>query len=100
MFNCHVCERATKLQSTFKPATKVAAASAVGANIITHKDNSAFELLGPEYPFYATSTLFDGLYRAKKAFGTEAWKDGLEIMESVRARTSLDAVADLYRWMM
>lgn len=99
-FNCHVSEHQTKDSAYLKPATKVACAAAVGANVVTHRSAGALELLGKDYPFYAKSTLFDALFKAKKAFPTQAWIDGLTIMAQVRERTSLKAVAELYRVLM
>lgn len=93
-FNCHLAAGADSLR---KPATKVSSAAAVGANIITRRTASALELLGEDYPFFADGTLFDALYQARKAFGGEEWKRGLETMARVRERTSLGAVSDLYR---
>ena len=39
----------------YKPATKVATAAAMRANIITSKEPSAVELLGEDYPYLADS---------------------------------------------
>lgn len=99
-YNCHVSHRSWDAAVWRKPATKVASAAAVGAVVVTTPDMSSKYLLGEEYPFYAPGTLFDGLYRAKKAFGTQQWAEAREIMAGVRERTSLAAVADLYRVLM
>ena len=99
-FNCHVAEHASIEQQRLKPATKVASAAAVGANIVTHKGSSAVELLGNDYPFYATGTLFDALFKAKKAFGSAAWNYGLEIMADVKEKTSLKSIAERYKVLM
>lgn len=97
LFNCHFAEHATPQSWLCKPATKVAAASAVGAVIVTDRASSALELLGPEYPFYSCPTLLDGLWKAKKAFGQQAWEEAQEIMRKVKERTSLESVANLYK---
>jgi hypothetical protein len=94
--NCHVGGAVTPDGTARKPATKVASASAVGSVIVTAPDASAVELLGPEYPFYAKSTLFNALFKARKLFGSEAWNQALEILRTVREKTSLAAVAAKY----
>lgn len=96
-FNCHVAEHYGARSMLFKPATKVASAAAVGANIVTHRSAAAMELLGEDYPFFADGTLTEGLERARAAFGGPEWERGLQIMRRVKERTSLQAVADLYR---
>ena len=99
-YNCHVAEHHDYRSMTFKPATKVASAAAVGANIVTHRAAAAVELLGDDYPFYADGGLAYGIEKARAAFGGPEWERGLEIMRRVKERTSLAAVAALYREFM
>lgn len=80
-----------------KPAIKVASAAAVGANVVAFPDPSALELLGPDYPFYVHINQRAAIRMACEAFGGPEWKRGLEKMKEVRERTSLRAIAALYR---
>lgn len=99
-FNCHITQRKREAAKLLKPATKVAAAAAVGAVVLTQKDPAAEHLLGDDYPFYAEGTLFDALYRAKKVFGGEQWQQARKKMAEVKEKTSLKAVSDIYRVLM
>lgn len=98
MFNLHLClQRRDEKIALLKPATKVATAAAVGANALTYRDPSAVELLGPDYPFYVDSDPMAAIRMAKESFGGSDWKRGRERMKEVRERTSLKAIAALYR---
>ena len=99
-FNCHIAHRAWQAADARKPATKVASAAAVGAVIVTTPDASARHLLGPDYPFYAPGTVFDALYQARKAFGTERWEQAREVMRQVKEKTSLQAIVQAYKLLM
>lgn len=96
-FNCHVTQRESAAEKLLKPATKVATAAAVGAVVLTQRDPAAEHLLGEDYPFFAEGTLFDALYKARKAFGGEQWQQAREKMAEVKEKTSLQAIANLYR---
>lgn len=95
-YNLHVSVP-TRLDvaSVLKPATKVATAAGVMANIAVSHEPSAIELLTEEYPFYIKTK--DDLERVQKSFGSKEWAFGLEIMNEVRKRTSLKAIAFLYK---
>lgn len=96
-FNCHLSNNGrTSLHAERKPATKVASAAAVGAVVLCQRDASSERLLGDDYPFYSDGTLFDGLWQARKRFGTAAWDEAREIMRGVKEKTSLPNVAALY----
>jgi hypothetical protein len=99
-FNCHVQIREPNgLDWTWKPATKVATAAAVGAPIITTADPSSKELLGPDYPLYIDSAqrLDVALEYCRDKFLTPIWEQAREIMAEVRKATSVQAIARLYR---
>lgn len=97
-FNLHLSLNSRKRTHTLlKPAIKVASAAAVGANVVTYRDPSAVELLGPDYPFYVDECPKAAIRMACDAFGTPEWGRGLEVMKKVRKKTSLHAVANLYR---
>lgn len=98
-FNCHVSIREPGRDFLYKPNCKVSTAAACGANLVTTRDESALEMLGEDYPFYAEPTLegiLAGIDRARSAFGGPDWKRGLERMREVRERTSIERVADDY----
>ena len=98
LFNLHLSlNRRDERVRLLKPATKVATAAAVLANVLTYRDPSAVELLGPEYPFYVDSDQMSAIRMAREAFGGSKWKRGREKMKEVRERTSLQAIAGLYR---
>ena len=99
-FNLHVAlQPRGGLAPLLKPATKVSTAAAVGANVLTYRDPSVVELLGDDYPFYAEvdSAPMTLIRMACEAFGGREWSRGREKMKEVRERTSLQAIAGLYR---
>ena len=99
-FNLHVAlQPRGGLAPLLKPATKVSTASAVGANVLTYRDPSVVELLGDDYPFYVDvdTDQMTAIRMAREAFGGRDWKLGREKMKQVRERTSLEAIAALYR---
>jgi hypothetical protein len=97
-FNLHLClQRRDGLHALLKPATKVSTAAAVLANVLTYRDPSAVELLGVEYPFYVDRDETLAIRMVREAFGGKDWKRGREMMKEVREKTSLQAIAGLYR---
>jgi hypothetical protein len=88
-----------KLYMLVKPATKVATAAAVLANVLAYPDPSATELLGEDYPYLVRGNVADALEDARMDFGGSRWKDGIERMREVREKTSIQAIAALYRRM-
>ncbi len=100
MYNCHLAMNQRRPEMIMlKPATKISTASAVGACVVAHKDPGAVELLGWDYPFYVHNgmTPTEAVLYAQKCFGGGFWKDAREKMAIVREKTSLKAVANLYR---
>jgi hypothetical protein len=98
LFNLHLSlNRRDERVALLKPATKVATAAAVLANVLTYRDPSAVELLGQDYPFYVDSDQMAAIRMARESFGSREWKRGREKMKEVRERTSLQAIAGLYR---
>lgn len=96
-FNCHVSIR-DGLQAKMKPATKVVSAAAVGAVIITTKDESALELLPNDYPYWVGTVKYfqDVLENAAGDFGGPTWNRALEMMAEVKEKTSVKEIAKLY----
>ena len=84
----------------YKPNCKVSTAAACAANLITTRDESAVELLGPDYPYYVASAeeadVLAGIEKARATFGGPEWQAGLETMRAVREQTSIDRVIDDY----
>lgn len=97
-FNMHMAlNRRLKLYMLLKPATKVATAAAVLANVLAYPDASAIELLGEDYPYLVRGNVSDALEDAKADFGGSRWNDGIDRMREVRERTSMASIASLYR---
>lgn len=98
-YNCHVSVREPGKDFLYKPNCKVSTAAACGANLITTRDESALEMLGPDYPFYIEPTLEslrEGIARARAALGGPDWRRGLEKMREIRERTSIQRILDDY----
>lgn len=81
-----------------KPATKIATAAAVGANVVAFPDPSALEILPAEYPYYVNGRddPMRVLADAEQSFGSATWQRGREMMAAVKERTSMPAIAALY----
>jgi hypothetical protein len=79
-----------------KPATKVATASAVLANVVAYPDPAVVELLGTDYPYLVQDDPQEAVRAAKGSFGSTEWKRARDRMSMVRDRTSIEAVAALY----
>jgi len=100
MFNLHLAlQSRDDMAWLLKPSTKISTASAVGACVVTYKDAGALELLGWDYPFYVHEGMDvnEAIVYAQKTFGGPTWKRARERMEEVKEKTSLEAVAKLYR---
>lgn len=96
-FNLHLAlQRRDEKIALLKPATKVSTAAAVLANVLTYRDPSAVELLGDDYPFYVDGEPMAAIRIARDAFGGKEWRRGREMMQVVKEKTSLAAVAKLY----
>lgn len=99
-FNAHLSLRAPGREWRYKPGAKVGTAAACEAVLITTPDCSAVELLGQDYPFYARGadreSAVEALERAAAEIGGPLWRDALERLREVKARTSLDRIARKY----
>jgi hypothetical protein len=98
-FNCHFSVRETEREFLYKPNCKVSTAAGCDANLVTTRDITTLELLGPDYPFYAELTaesLTATLERARESLGGPEWRRGLEVMREVKERTSMDRIIDDY----
>lgn len=100
LFNLHLSVNQRDAKSVLlKPATKIATASAVLANVVSRRDPSALELLGDDYPYLigATESTTDAIRRARLDFGSATWRRSRDTMRLVRERLSIDAIASLYK---
>jgi hypothetical protein len=98
-FNCHLSVREEKRDFLYKPNCKVSTAAACEANLVTTRDESTVELLGPDYPYYADATpesLLAAIDHARATLGGPEWQRGLERMRAVKERTSIDRIVDDY----
>lgn len=98
-YNCHLSMREPGRDFLYKPNCKVSTAAACEANLVTTRDESTLELLGPDYPFYCEpnrESLAAAIDHARASFGGPLWKAGLDRMREVRERTSMDRVLDEY----
>jgi len=98
-FNLHLSLNAREATYiNLKPATKIAIASAVGANVVAFPDPSALEVLPKEYPYYVNGRddPMRVLAMAEESFGSALWQRGCEMMAAVKEKTSLPAIAALY----
>lgn len=100
LFNLHLgLNQRTERMRLLKPATKIATASAVSANIVSYPDPGAKELLGWDYPFFVQEgmSVNEAINYAQKNFGGGFWKKARDKMKEVKEKTSLKAVAELYK---
>ncbi len=98
-YNCHLSVREPGRELLYKPNCKVSTAAACLANLVTTRDESTLELLGPDYPYYAepeTGSLIAAIDKARTTLGGPEWNRGLDRMKEVRERTSMPRIADDY----
>jgi hypothetical protein len=98
-FNAHLSLREPGRDFLYKPNCKVSTAAVCGVNLVTTRDESAVELLGEDYPFYAEPTregLLAALDHARTAFGGSEWRRGLERMREIKERTRMERILDEY----
>lgn len=98
LFTCHYTAREEGSPGALiKPGTKISIAASVDSNVVTTRDESALELLGPDYPFLAPwddRGIAETIAYARQSFGGADWLRGLEIMRELKESTSLNAVID------
>ena len=97
LYTCHYSVRPKDdLQFLYKPNTKSSVASAVGANAIHTRDNSLVSILPYDYPYYTEPDLKSVQAKSKYAedtFDSPIWHEGLDMMESLKERTSIERIA-------
>jgi hypothetical protein len=98
-FNAHLSLRETHRELLYKPGSKVVTAAACGAALLTTPDESAREMLGPDYPYYTDATLpsvLAGLENLRRTLGGPLWRQALSLLAEVRERTTLERIAQDY----
>ncbi len=101
-YNTHFAVRNVRKIDGFKPFTKGFVAAKCGAVILCERnvgDNQFY--LGDDYPYYVPSSELDEierfLFEVNDDFGSASWKYALDIMESVRRRSSAEWIAQEFR---
>ncbi len=95
--NVHYAVRNRRPIDGFKPFLKGFTAAHCHSNIIVPKTESdAIYYLGSDYPYLledeGLGSVLEMIERVKASFGGEEWNRGLEIMESVRRRSSPEQI--------
>ncbi|WP_202843328.1 rhamnan synthesis F family protein [Luteimonas saliphila] len=105
-FNFHYAVRERRGIDGAKPFLKGFVAAHCGANMLIQKNaGDARYYLGNDYPFLVSDDLdelriVEELRRARDLFGSKEWEYGLEIMEDVRNRSSLQRVLEEFAGMI
>jgi len=105
-FNFHYAVRRSRRIDGAKPFLKGFVAAHCGANMLIQKGaGDARYYLGNDYPFLVADDvdelgILEQLRRAKGLFGGREWAYGLEIMEEVKARSSLRKVQEEFAAMI
>ena len=102
-FNCHLSIREPHTDLfRFKTTAKVVTAAALGHVIVTTREPSAVELLGPDYPFYFESVTNDSIRKTLQTVqddfnGTkEKWTSAKQLLDRVKRSKTLDNVCRLH----
>lgn len=98
-FNCHLSIREAQTDvCNFKTTAKVVTAAALGHVIVTTREPSAVELLGPHYPFYFEKTTNESIRKMLRSVqddynGTkEKWKTAKQLLEQVKRSKTLENI--------
>ena len=102
-FNCHLSIREPRTDLfRFKTTAKVVTAAALGHVIVTTREPSAVELLGPDYPFYFEGVGNDSIRRTLRTVradfdGTkENWTKAMQLLDRVKRSKTLENVCRLH----
>ncbi len=94
-FNCHYAVRVDEIQRMSKPLAKIGVAAICNSNIIISKNSAATELLGDDYPYY-TEDNYESVKKvvdfAKSSYGSDVWNKGIEKMNELKHRLSLENI--------
>lgn len=103
LFNLHYSIKNPGADFFFKPTTKISTAAACMANILATNDPGTMELLPSEYPYLINkdnptpTDVYEKLNHAYDTFGKEDWFLGLEMMNEVKEKTSIDTIISQYQ---
>lgn len=85
---------------SFKPASKLFTAAAIGSPIITTMDWSVEEILPDDYPYALKSadydTVVEGFKFVKETYLAEPWFKAKEILQAVKAKTTVEEISKRY----
>ncbi len=98
-FNAHLSVRETRREILYKPGAKVSTAAACGAVLLSTRDESAQEMLGPDYPFYCAAdrdAILAGIERLRREMGGPDWHRALARLAEIKVRTAIDVIAGEY----
>jgi len=100
-YPCHYSVRKKNTwQALTKSNIKLSNASASGSNIIITPDESIKDIIDPEYPYLMKDDTLEEARRmveyVKETYGGPVWEKGLEMMEVIRQKTSLNKVIPKY----
>lgn len=99
-FNVHVDIRNEKdINYKVKPGTKAAIASAFNSVIITTKHPGAYELLGPDYPYYCDcnyNSVKNTVNIVKETFNKKEWYSALNILKNVKKEVDINNIIKYY----
>lgn len=99
-FNCHLSVREPRREFLYKPGAKVSTAAICRAVLVTTRDESAVEMLGPDYPYYTASAerqaIEAALQRARSTIGGPEWRAARARLDQVLERTRLGRILDDY----
>jgi len=97
-YNVHYAVRRERPGDVFKPFTKGFTAARTGANIIVPLDEGDVRYyLGADYPYVLADDSLEAVRemvaKVREGFGGPEWDEGIEVMRSVRARSSPEHIA-------
>jgi hypothetical protein len=96
--SCHYSIR-SGFDSLSRSGLKASNAAACGANIITTPDQSVVELLGRYYPYYTVAQsrgIRQTIAKARREYKGPEWQRGLDMMEAVRQKTTVEVITKQY----
>jgi hypothetical protein len=98
-YNCHLSVRRPGRESRYKGNAKVSTAAVCEASLVTTRDDAAVELLGDDYPYFTgpeLASVVETVDLVRRTFNGPAWRESLDRLRTVKARTSLPRIRDEY----